>query len=69
MGISDNGKVVSSERDIADVFIEIDLLAALADGIPFYVASNEVVLTEGIDGVLPPRYFKRVTDRTGKLIQ
>lgn len=57
------------DRNAPDVFIEIDLRKALADGIRFYVASNEAVFTEGVDGVLPARYFARVTDRFGKLVQ
>ena len=58
--------VISGARSSAELFIEIDLRAALADGIPFYIAANGVVLTEGIDGVLPARYFVRVTDRDGR---
>ena len=61
--------VLSDRRSSGWLFIEIDLRTALADGIPFYVASNGVVVTEGIDGVLPPRYFKRVTDSFEKLIE
>ena len=61
--------VVSGARSSAELFIEIDLRAALADGIPFYVAANGVVLTEGVDGVLPARYFARITDRDGRPVE
>lgn len=60
----DNG-VISGMRSSCDVYIEIDMFAAIKDGISFYISSNNVILTEGLDGVLPPQYFKRVISRKG----
>ena len=39
-----------------------------ADGIAFSVSSNGVVLTKGIDGRLPARFFAKVVDRTGNIV-
>jgi 2'-phosphotransferase len=51
----------SGQRPDCDVFIYIDIAAAMADGIPFFESKNGVILTPGIDGVLPPKYFKSIS--------
>jgi 2'-phosphotransferase len=53
---------ISGLRGMADIVISIDLHAALADGIPFYVSANHVVVTpgQGGSGLLPTRYFAHV---------
>lgn len=38
------------------------LRRALADGVPFYESTNDVILTPGVRGALPPRYVERVVD-------
>lgn len=38
----------------------------IQDGIIFYRSSNNVILTEGIGGTLPPTYFQKVTNRNGE---
>lgn len=43
-----------------NVFIWIDVELAMNDGIEFFISSNNVVLTKGINGILPPKYFKNV---------
>ncbi len=55
-------KVISGMRFNCEVAIFIDLAQVLADGILFFVGANRVLLTEGIHGVLPPKYFARVVD-------
>ncbi|KAG2181601.1 hypothetical protein INT44_008416 [Umbelopsis vinacea] len=45
------------------------LTAALSpsqDGIVFQLSANQVILSEGINGVLDPAYFSKVVDREGK---
>lgn len=39
---------------------QLCILVVRTDGIPFMIAPNDVVLSEGIDGVIPPKYFKKV---------
>lgn len=53
-------------RKSCEVYIEINLFDAIKDGINFYISSNNVILTEGIKGCLPPKYFKKVISKKGK---
>jgi 2'-phosphotransferase len=53
-------------RSSCDIYIEIDMFAAIKDGIKFYISSNNVILTEAIDGVLNPKYFKKVIRKNGQ---
>jgi 2'-phosphotransferase len=52
----------------ADVqcLVHIDMALALKDGIAFYVSDNGVVLTEGIDGVLPSTYIAKIETRASQ---
>lgn len=52
-------------RSSCDIYIEIDMSQAIIDGIEFYLSSNNVILTRGINGVLPPKYFKKVLKKNG----
>ena len=52
-GYPGEGGVISGMRTTCDTFIEIDIVKALADGIPFFVAKNGVILSPGIEGVIP----------------
>lgn len=42
-----------------DMAIEIDIRKAMSDGITFYISDNDVVLTEGRNGVILPKYFSK----------
>lgn len=55
----DNG-VISGARNSSNVFIELNMEQALADGMIFYRSANGVILTEGIGGVVEPKYFKNI---------
>lgn len=54
---------VSGFRKDAELLIFIDVLAALRDGIEFYRSENDVILSEGTNGVMAPKYFAKVVDR------
>ncbi|KAL5115398.1 tRNA 2'-phosphotransferase [Pleosporales sp. CAS-2024a] len=56
--------VISGMRKNSTVLIYIDIQAALAAGIKFYISENGVILTEGNDkGFLSYEFFKRVESR------
>jgi RNA:NAD 2'-phosphotransferase (TPT1/KptA family) len=59
---------ISGARRDAQVFLRIDTGAAVAAGVPFYMATNGVVLTpgEGATGVLPTRYILGVQHGRGE---
>ena len=66
VGLPESGNVISGMRNSSEVTIEIDLSAALATGIPFYVSANNVVLSPG---PIPPIFFKKVIERqSGKVL-
>lgn len=55
--------VVSGMRESSAVVLHIDVAAAMAAGVRFYRSSNGVILTQGIDGVLPPEFIAQVAER------
>ena len=49
--------VKSGIRKNANVFITIDVTSAINDGIKFYESENGVILSPGINGIIPTKYF------------
>lgn len=69
-GLAGDQTVVSGMREHCQVLVYVDTAKAMADGITFYRLANGVILTEGIAGVLPTRYFLSVVDaRTIKALE
>lgn len=62
-GVPSTGGVISGMRKSSEVIIHIDLERAIQDGVPFYVSSNGVILSPGVEasGILPAKYFSEVT--------
>jgi 2'-phosphotransferase len=60
-GLPSHEGVISGMRSSSTVLIYLDLALALQAGIPFYLSSNGVVLSPGLDGTILPRFFQRVT--------
>ena len=60
--------VLSGMRNSSTLLIYIDVRAALAAEIPFFMSSNGVVLSAGDagTGVVPLKYFERVLERGGR---
>uniref|UniRef100_A0A7S4PSX8 2'-phosphotransferase n=1 Tax=Alexandrium monilatum TaxID=311494 RepID=A0A7S4PSX8_9DINO len=57
-----DGRVISGMRTSCEVAIYVDLRRALGDGVPFFLSSNQVVLSPGLRGVVPSSYIKGVKD-------
>ena len=53
------GEVQSGVRGNCQVHVYVDVARAMAEGVEFLRSANGVVLTEGLDGVIPPRLFER----------
>jgi 2'-phosphotransferase len=43
-------------------------LPRLADSVPIFTSTNNVVLTAGVDGVIPPKYFSKVVRKDGEVL-
>ncbi|KAF9078019.1 KptA family-domain-containing protein [Rhodocollybia butyracea] len=68
-GRKDDQKVFSGIRKSSRILIYVDAAKALADGIKFYLSSNDVVLSPGNEaGYLEPKYFQRV-ERVGRKLE
>jgi 2'-phosphotransferase len=50
----------SGKRNDCDAIIYIDMAKAMKDGIVFYESDNGVILSEGIDGIIPNNYFIKI---------
>jgi 2'-phosphotransferase len=59
-GLNKEKGVISGMRGNCNAYIEIDISAAMKDGIIFYISTNNVILTEGVDGAVAPKYFKKI---------
>mmetsp|Transcript_66473 Transcript_66473/g.168428 ORF Transcript_66473/g.168428 Transcript_66473/m.168428 type:complete len:1131 (+) Transcript_66473:109-3501(+) len=55
-GLPEDGKI-RGMRQTSELFVYVDVPAAMDDGVVFYRSKNEVILTQGVDGWLPPKYF------------
>lgn len=56
-----DGSVISGMRKDCEVFIMVDTILAMRDGLKFYVSDNGVILCPGNEnGVIPSKYFKEI---------
>lgn len=62
-GMPGKGSVISGMRGSCDVVVDVNMVRAIWDGgLEFYLSSNEVILSEGIEGLIPSKYFRSVWD-------
>lgn len=60
--------VISGMRKNCEIYIYVDGALCSKDAITFYKSDNGVILSSGIDGVLPLRYIQRVVYAKSKKI-
>lgn len=60
VGLPDSDEVISGMRGNVEIIISINTEKAMEDGISFFVSDNGVILSSGIDGIIPPKYFLEV---------
>lgn len=60
IGLKEDDKVISGMRNSAKVVVVLDLQAAMEHGIKFYISSNNVILSEGVNGIIPPEFIKDI---------
>ena len=53
-------KQISGFKSISNYIICVDMKKCMGDGIKFYKSSNNVILTEGINGIMPSSYFTKL---------
>ncbi len=53
----DKEKQTSGFKNVSDNIIVVNIKKCIEDGIEFYKSSNNVILTEGIDGIIPSKYI------------
>jgi 2'-phosphotransferase len=63
IGYPGDKEVISGMRGSCDVIVELDVPKAMAAGIVFQKSKNGVILSKGINGVIPPNFFRQVTLR------
>jgi 2'-phosphotransferase len=71
-GMPKQDGVISGMRKSCTVYIYLDVSkcasAAESGVIVFFTSDNGVILTDGVDGVLPTEYFSNVVDSSGKVL-
>jgi 2'-phosphotransferase len=65
IGLPNDPNVKSGMRKSSQVFIYINTEKAMQDGMVFYRSKNDVVLSDGIEGIIEPKYFEKVIDKQG----
>ncbi|KAJ3672522.1 hypothetical protein LUZ60_007243 [Juncus effusus] len=59
-GLPTDGQVISGMRRDINILIYLDVKKALDEGMKIYISENEVILTEGFNGVVPVKYFEKI---------
>nr|AFK46189.1 unknown [Medicago truncatula] len=65
-GLPTDGEVISGMRRDVNVLIYLDVRKALEEGMKLYISDNKVILTEGFDGVVPSKYFRKIESWPGR---
>lgn len=62
IGLPGSEHVKSGVRFNSEIFIFVDVDKAIQDGIKFYRSKNDVILSEGLNGIISSKYFSYVID-------
>jgi len=52
--------VLSGMRTDCQIAVYVDLPKAVRSGIPFHRSTNDVILSEGVDGIVPPEFIESI---------
>ena len=60
--------VISGMRNSCQIVVEVNMVKAIYNNCPFYISSNEVILSPGVGdtGAIPPEFFSTVLDLQAK---
>ncbi|XP_026847061.1 tRNA 2'-phosphotransferase 1 [Drosophila persimilis] len=61
--VSDVGETLSGFRSDSQLLVYLDVAKVLADNLPLFRSSNNVILCAGVDGFIDKTYFSRAVDR------
>ena len=56
----DDSRIISGVRSGSEVAIYIDLHRALRHGVPFFISTNYVILSPGMEGVIAADYILKL---------
>lgn len=62
--LSESGEAISGMRSSCQILIFLNVPLFLSEGLKLYRSSNDVFLTRGLNGVIEPRFFDHVMQRT-----
>lgn len=67
LGMPSSG-VISGMRNSCEIVVEVNMVKAIYNNCPFYISSNEVILSAGVgdSGAIPPQFFSSVLDLKAK---
>ena len=72
MALGKPGKkgVISGMRSSCEIVIEVNIVKAVYNKVPFFISTNKVILSPGLkDGSLLPNYFRTVQEfKSGKYL-
>lgn len=68
IGYLNDSYVLSGMCSNSEIFIELNVIMSYYNDIPFYISKNNVILSPGINGVIPSCYIKKATDSNGNIL-
>jgi 2'-phosphotransferase len=61
LGLPGKKGVISGMRGSCEVVVEVNMVRAIKEAaIQFHISENKVILSSGIDGIIPSKFFRQV---------